>query len=63
MNADIFDGVFDNRRSDQREIWQDGMLRRYCHRNALNIHSVWNVMRKPWGSYPDLPANASKVAA
>ena len=63
QSADLFDGCFDNRVTDCREVWQDGTMRRFARRNALDPHSVWPELRKPWGEYPDLPTNASQVAA
>lgn len=56
---DLFEGVFDNRKTGQREIWLDGKMTRYCRKNALAPHAVWEVMRAPWGTYPDLPQNAA----
>jgi hypothetical protein len=56
---DLFDGVFDNTATGQREVWLDGRCTRYCKRNALAPHAVWEVMRPLWGSFPDLPANAA----
>jgi hypothetical protein len=63
MHSDLFDGVFDNLSTGHREVWMDGTMRRYAQRSALNPYSVWNELRAPWGTYPDLPSNASRVAA
>lgn len=58
--ADLFDGIFDNQTTQRREVWQDGRLRRYAQRRAVGYcSSPWREMHKPWGSYPDLPTNAS----
>lgn len=45
---DLFDGIFDNRART---------------RSTNDESSVWKEMRMPWGTYPDLPANAGKAAA
>ena len=57
---DLFDGIFDNQATGRREVWQDGRLRRYAQRSAVGYNSSpWREMHKAWGSYPDLPSNAS----
>ncbi|PMQ04202.1 hypothetical protein DyAD56_16055 [Dyella sp. AD56] len=57
---DLFDGIFDNQSTGRREVWLDGNVTRHARRNAVgDAQSNWREMRAPWGSYPDLPANAS----
>jgi len=58
--ADLFDGIFDNRITDRREVWQDGRLCRYARRNAVGTEETgWRELYAPWGTYPDYPGNAS----
>jgi hypothetical protein len=60
---DLFDGIFDNQTTQCREVWQDGRMRRFAHRRAVGYSNApWREMHKPWGSYPDLPANAREPA-
>lgn len=59
---DMFDGIFDNQATGQREVWKDGRLGRYARRNAISTTSPWAELRAPWGTYPDLPANAAQAA-
>ena len=62
--VDLFEGVFDNRATNQREIWQGGRLCRYVRRECVgHTGSVWPEVHAAWGSYPDLPRNAGQVAA
>jgi len=62
--ADLFDGIFDNAATGRREVWQDGQLRRYASKGAVGYTDTpWREMHKAWGSYPDLPANASQPSA
>lgn len=60
---DMFDGVFDNQRTERREVWQDGRLCRYARRNCCGTsESSWPVLNAPWGTYPDHPSNAAAAA-
>ena len=61
---DLFEGVFDNRATQRREIWQAGRLCRYVRRECTgHTGSVWKEVHAAWGSYPDLPSNAAKAHA
>lgn len=60
---DLFDGVFDNTATNRREIWQGGRLCRFVRRDCVgHTGSVWREVHARWGTYPDLPANASAAA-
>lgn len=61
MQPDLFDGTYDNRANNRREVWKDGRVSRDAHRFSLGTWTVWKVMHKPWGSYPDYPGNVSRV--
>lgn len=57
---DLFDAtVYDNTATGCREIWINGKRTRYCRKNAICPHAVWEEMRAPWGSYPDVPQQAA----
>ena len=64
MNSpDLFDGIYDNRTTQRREIWQDGELRRYAAKNCTgNPAAVWPELRASWGEFPDVPSNAALAA-
>jgi hypothetical protein len=61
--SDLFEGWFDNSRTQHREYWQDGKRGRHGHRNGIAPDSPFPEFRKAWGANPDLPANAAQVAA
>lgn len=53
----IIDGVYDNARSQQREFYRDGELKRYVARKCCGIHHPnFGEQRHEWGYYNDLPA-------
>lgn len=61
--ADMFDGTFDNRATQRREVWKDGKPGRYAAKNCTgNPGAVWSVLRTPWGTYPDVPSNTRQAA-
>lgn len=63
-DGDLFDEVYDNRRTEHREIWRGGALRRFCQRTACgNSAAYFREVHAPWGHYPDLPSNASEATA
>lgn len=57
---DFFNGWFDNQATRCRELWNDGVRGRYAHRSAISENNPWRELRTPWGTYPDLPQNASQ---
>lgn len=63
VQTDLFQGItgwFDNQSTRCREQWSDGKRGRYAHRSAICPHNSHVVLRAPWGTYPDLPQNASQ---
>lgn len=62
--VDMFSGTFDNTVTQRREVWQDGRLMRHAARNCCgDLESIWAVLRKPFGHYPDYPHNHTQRAA
>jgi hypothetical protein len=59
------EGIFDNRRTMQRESWVAGELRAHWPAIACeDMAQTWlpwerRVLEKPWGSYPDVPVPSS----
>ena len=56
-------GTFDNTATNRREVYQDGKLMRYVRRECLGGESTWREVRKPWGAFPDYPANQVRMQA
>lgn len=62
--TDMFDGIFDNRVSDCREVRMDGRVTRFARRTACgSTATVWRELHAPWGTHPDYPGNASLPAS
>lgn len=63
MTHDFFDGTFDNSRTLQREVWQDGERKRYAAKNCTgDTSSPWAILRPQWGAFPDHPINQAQAA-
>ena len=60
---DLFSGWYDNQRTGYREYWDNGVMGRHAHRDAIAPFAHHKDLRAPWGTYPDMPANAAKEAA
>ncbi len=59
---DMFDGWFDNQKTQHRERWDNGARGPHAHRRTICPHAHWRELRAPWGTYPDLPSNAGVPA-
>lgn len=62
-NRDLFEPtIHDNTATNCREVWVNGKCTRYCRKNALAPHAVWEEMRPAWGHYPDISCNTQQAA-
>jgi len=66
VQADLFQGWtgwFDNQATSCREHWNNGTRGRFAPRTSIAPHAHHRELRAPWGSNPDLPADAEKEAS
>ena len=64
MNNDFWpSGWHDNTQTNHREFYRDGVKDRHGHKSGIGPNSIHPEFRKPWGTYPNYPANQMRMQA